>query len=83
MQTHCHPEQATEGRAWLCHPERDAFCLAKDPGGPRDVSRSLRHNNRAFGSLLIHFVGLFCSAGAAGLANFASSTATFSFTSLT
>jgi hypothetical protein len=23
----------------------------KDPGEPRDVSRFLRHNNRAFGSL--------------------------------
>src|SRR5271157_1196542 len=31
--------------------EPSAFRLAKDPGEPRDVSRSLRHNNRAFGSL--------------------------------
>ncbi|MGB8917546.1 MAG: hypothetical protein WCC89_11845, partial [Candidatus Sulfotelmatobacter sp.] len=30
------------------------FCAAKDLGEPREVSRSLRHNNRAFGSLPYH-----------------------------
>jgi hypothetical protein len=27
------------------------FCAAKDPGEPREASRSLRRDNRAFGSL--------------------------------
>jgi hypothetical protein len=34
-----------------CHPEPAFLCAVKDLGEPRDVSRSLRHNNRAFGSL--------------------------------
>jgi uncharacterized glyoxalase superfamily protein PhnB len=34
----------------LCHPEAGALCPTKDLGEPRDVARSLRHNNRAFGS---------------------------------
>src|SRR5580700_5221056 len=35
----------------LCHPEARGFCGPKDPGEPRDASRSLRRNNRASGSL--------------------------------
>src|SRR4029077_4064791 len=62
----CHAERSGEDREAIlsaqskhpyptrtrkrCHPERDAFCLAKDPGEPRDASRSLRRNNSAFGS---------------------------------
>jgi hypothetical protein len=34
----------------LCHPEAGALCPTKDLGEPRHVARSLRHNNRAFGS---------------------------------
>jgi len=44
-----------------CHPEQDAFCLAKNLGDPREASQpALRErkrpkgsgrNNRAFGSL--------------------------------
>src|ERR1039457_4517995 len=34
-----------------CHPEAGAFCPPQDLGEPREVSRSLRHNNCAFGSL--------------------------------
>jgi len=34
-----------------CHPEQAAFAQAKDLGEPREVSRFLRHNNRALGSL--------------------------------
>src|SRR5437660_10152974 len=34
-----------------CHPEASVLCAAKDLGEPREASRSLRRNNRAFGSL--------------------------------
>ncbi len=35
-----------------CHPERDAFCLAKDPCAPRDhLAFFARMQNRAFGAL--------------------------------
>jgi hypothetical protein len=34
----------------ICHPERGALCRTKDPGEPRDGSRSLRPHNRALGS---------------------------------
>jgi hypothetical protein len=34
-----------------CHPEQAFFGAVKDLGKPRVVSCSLRHNNRAFGSL--------------------------------
>src|SRR5437899_12972153 len=34
-----------------CHPEASVLCAAKDLGKPREASRSLRRNNRAFGSL--------------------------------
>ncbi|MGC2793956.1 MAG: hypothetical protein WA899_18185, partial [Candidatus Sulfotelmatobacter sp.] len=33
-----------------CHPERSVLCVARDPGEPREASRSLRRNTRAFGS---------------------------------
>jgi hypothetical protein len=35
---------------FCCHPER-VLCAARDLGEPRDEPRSLRCNNRAFGSL--------------------------------
>src|SRR5882724_310235 len=35
----------------ICHPEAGAVCPPKDLGEPRVASRSLRRNNRAFGSL--------------------------------
>jgi len=50
-------ERFVEGSGWevavqfACHPEKGAFCPTKDLGEPRDASRSLRRNNRAFGSL--------------------------------
>jgi hypothetical protein len=34
-----------------CHPEARALCPAKDLGEPREASRSLRRDERAFGSL--------------------------------
>jgi hypothetical protein len=34
-----------------CHPETRALGAAKDLGEPREASRFLRRNNRAFGSL--------------------------------
>jgi hypothetical protein len=34
-----------------CHPEQAFFAQVKDLGEPREASRSLRGNNRAFGSL--------------------------------
>src|SRR5580658_636059 len=59
------------------------LCAARDLGEPCEASRSLRRNGRAFGSLPTHFAGPFCpSGGAGGLANFASSTGAFSFTSV-
>ena len=33
-----------------CHPEASVLCAAKDLGEPREASRSLLRNNRAFGS---------------------------------
>jgi hypothetical protein len=37
-----------------CHPEAGALCPSKDLGEPREAARSLRRNNRAFGSLPYH-----------------------------
>src|SRR5207245_6017171 len=38
--------------AWAClSSQASVFCAARDPGEPRDAARSLRRNNRAFGSL--------------------------------
>src|SRR5207244_6436608 len=34
-----------------CHPEASVLCAAKDLGEPREASRFLRRNNRAFCSL--------------------------------
>ena len=34
----------------LCHPEASVFCSPKDLGAPREASRCLRRNNRAFGA---------------------------------
>ncbi len=34
-----------------CHPEDGDACPTRDPGEPRDMARSLRHNNGAVGSL--------------------------------
>jgi YaiO family outer membrane protein len=36
---------------YCCHPEREGVCEAKDLGEPREATRSLRHINRALGSL--------------------------------
>ncbi len=41
-----------------CHPEAGALCPPKDPSEPRDASRILRRNKRAFGSLP-YFAALF------------------------
>ncbi len=35
----------------VCHPEEGDSCPTRDPAEPRDMARSLRHNDRAFGSL--------------------------------
>jgi NAD+ kinase len=35
---------------YACHPENRVFCGAKDLGDPREASRFLRRNRRAFGS---------------------------------
>jgi hypothetical protein len=37
--------------AFLCHPEAGVSCPTKDLGEPREASRLLRRNIRAFGSL--------------------------------
>jgi len=67
----------------FCHPEQAFFAQREHGLSEAEGSRSLRRNNRAFGSPPHYFAGPFCSSGgAAGLANFASSTGTFSFTSL-
>jgi hypothetical protein len=34
-----------------CHPEVGVLCPPKDPGEPREASRSLRRITRAFGPL--------------------------------
>ncbi len=35
----------------VCHPEEGDSCPTRDPAEPRDMARSLRHNDHAFGSL--------------------------------
>jgi hypothetical protein len=42
--------QFSLGPAFCLSSRASAFCAARDLGEPRDVSRFLRHNNRAFGS---------------------------------
>jgi hypothetical protein len=71
MQSCCHPEQAffAQRGIWASRAKRRVFCDAL---------------LACLARFPIHFAGPFCpSGGAAGLANLASSTGTFSFTSLT
>jgi hypothetical protein len=42
----------------ICHPEAGGFCPPKDLSEPREVSRLLRHSNRAPGSPPYFFSGL-------------------------
>jgi hypothetical protein len=90
MQSRCHPEEAflcaakpglSEAEGDLAEP-RAAACpeQAKRADGSRFCDAIIARSAR----IRIHFAGPFCpSSGAGGLANFASSTGTFSFTSLT
>src|SRR5580693_5762574 len=41
------PAASSKPHHLSCHPERDAFCLAKDPGAPREHSRKERENAKS------------------------------------
>jgi len=45
------PAESKDFSRAACHPETGALCPSKDLGEPREATRSLRRNNRAFGSL--------------------------------